>query len=280
MTGKILKNTKIVTFITDWGEKDFYGGAVKGKLLSLVPDVSIVDISHHIEPYNINHAGYVLKNTYPHFPKGTIHIIGVDSEEYAMETDIRSHLLVKFDDHFFIGADNGIFSLLTAEEKAQYIYELTLPFDPINGQFKYIFSTRDRFVPAAAHLLNGGDPHEIGKPLAEFKKILELQPTYTQQYINGMVVYVDRYENAIVNISEELFNKVSQGRKFKILFRNHEIHEINKQYQDVYEQNIVVLFNSAGLMEIALNKGKASSLLGLRPNDSVSIVFIDEPSAS
>ena len=268
-------NRKIVTLTTDWGDKDYYVGAVKGKLHSLIPDVEIVDISHNINTFDVNHAGYVINNVYDTFPKGTINIIGVDSEEYVVNERIQSHLLVKYKGYYFIGADNGIFSLITSPEEAEEIYEITLPFAEVKNEYKYIFSVRDRLVYVAAQIANGDNLDKIGKPIDNFKTVIQMQPTYSNSYIKGVVIHVDNYENVIVNISEKLFYSLLKDRKFNLYFRNYTINSISKQYYDVNEQQIVALFNSSGLLEIAINKGKASSLLGLRLNDTVTVEFFD-----
>jgi S-adenosylmethionine hydrolase len=272
----LTKSKNFVTLTTDWGTRDYYSGAVKGKLYELIPDVTVVDITHDVKPFNVAQAGYILKNAFSHFPKGTIHIIGVDSEEFAVNDKIRSHLIVKFNDFYFIGADNGIFSLLTKNEEIQEIFELTIPFSKINGKYKYFFSERDRFVYAAAHLANGGKPEEIGNKTDNFKQVLEINPTYGSNYIKGVVIYVDNYENVVVNISEKLFNDLLKKRKFRIYFRNNSITNISNQYSDVNEHHILALFNSSGLLEIAINKANASNLLGLRLNDTVSIEFFED----
>jgi len=272
---KKLQDRKFITLISDWGEKDYYAGAVKGRIYSLIPYVTVVDISHYINPFDITHAGYVLKNSFENFPEGTIHLIGVETEEFAIRDVIRSHLLVKFKGHYFIGADNGIFSIITDGEDVEQIVELTIPFAEINGKFKYLFSVRDRFAYVAAHIANGGKPDEIGNQIDEFKKIIQLKPTYTNELIKGVVIHVDNYENVIVNITEKLFYELLKDRKFKIIFRNYEIDKISKQYCDVGEQQISALFNSSGFLEIAMNKGNASSLIGLRINDTVIVEFFD-----
>jgi S-adenosylmethionine hydrolase len=273
-TNKKNPGLKIVTLTSDWGTDEYYSAAVKGRLYSLIPDVTVIDISHNISTFDVNHGGYVLKNTFTEFPPGTIHIIGVDTEEFAVNDIIQSHLIVKFKGYYFIGADNGIFSILTGAEEPEEIVELTIPFTEVNGKFKYIFSARDRFVYAAAHIANGGALSEIGNPVESFKKVIQPQPTHTNEYIQGTVIHVDPYENVVVNINEKLFYELLQERKFRILFRNYEITSVSKQYSDVGGQSILALFNSAGFLEIAINKGYASSLLGLRLNDMVTIEFI------
>jgi S-adenosylmethionine hydrolase len=130
----------IITLTSDWGHSDHYIGAVKGSILSLLPDVKIIDISHQVAPFNIEQAAFILKNCYKNFPKGTIHIIGVNTEE----SDKNPHTVVFINDHYFIGTDNGIFSMIF-DKPPKKIIELNI----MQDSDYFTFSTRDRFVKAA-----------------------------------------------------------------------------------------------------------------------------------
>ena len=111
----------IITLTTDFGEKDHFAGAVKGAIYSEHPEVRIVDISHSVSPFNIPEAAYIIQNAYANFPKGTIHIIGIDSEL----NQENKHIAIKLDEHYFICANNGILSMITSfilPEKMVEIY--------------------------------------------------------------------------------------------------------------------------------------------------------------
>jgi len=265
------KSSGIITLTTDWGDKDYYAGAVKGRVYSLFPEAVVVDITHNIDPFDTAHAAYVLKNAFKMFPEGTVHIIGVDSEDYAVEDKLQSHVVVSYQGHYFIGADNGVFSMIMDKQKINQIVELTIPFETVDGKIKFTFSCRDRFAKAAVHLAKGGDIVELGKPLEELEELLTFNPSYGKDFIKGIVIHVDHLENAITNISEELFEKLVDGRKFNLTFKGNSIHKISKLYSDAREIEPLALFNGAGLLEIALNRSNASGLLGLRKNDTVMI---------
>ena len=126
----------IITLTTDLGMKDHYVSAIKGTILSRIPQATIIDISHQIPTYNIQDAAYIIKNAYPNFPKSSIHIIGIKAEQ----TNQSSHVIVRSDGHFFIGADNGIFSFL--ESPIEKIIELPAALST--------FPTRDIFAIAAS----------------------------------------------------------------------------------------------------------------------------------
>jgi S-adenosylmethionine hydrolase len=255
----------IITLTTDWGFKDHYTGAVKGALLSLVPDVTIVDITHQIPIFDIEPASFVIRNCYYNFPKGTIHIIGINTEA-SIETP---HMAILYDGHYFIGADNGIFSLIFSG-KPEKIVELNITQD----SDYFTFSTRDVFVKAAALILQGKKLEEIGFEKTSLNEQLHLNPVIEANTIKGNVIYLDSYENVITNITEKLFREVGKARKFVITFRSgYEIEAISQAYKDVDPGEKLALFGSSGNLEIAINMGNASSLLGLKMRDSVRIDF-------
>lgn len=255
----------IITLTTDWGLKDHYTGSVKGTLLSLMPDVTIVDITHEIPPFDSEPASFVILNCYHNFPKGTIHIIGINTEA-SIETP---HIVMLYDGHYFIGADNGIFSLI-AHEKPEKIIELNIPQD----SDYFTFSTRDVFVKAACLIVKGEKLENLGFEKDALNEMITLKPVVETNSIKGNVIYIDSYENVITNISKELFREVGKGKKFVISFRGGtDIDSISHGYKDVDPGEKLALFGTSAYLEIAINMGNASSLLGLKLKDSVRIDF-------
>jgi S-adenosylmethionine hydrolase len=254
----------IITLTSDWGQKDHYAGAVKGAILSRMPDVTIIDISHQIPPFEIEQAAFVLKNAWRDFPIGTIHIIGVNTEE----SDKFGHTVVEKDGHFFIGTDNGLFSLLF-DQKPDKIIELTITQDSNS----FTFSTRDRFVKAAIHLAQGNKVEALGSPRDKLIEKILLRPVVDDNIIKGHVIYIDRYENIITNINQSLFREIGKNRKFSIVFRTYSIGKLSQSYTDVAPGEILALFDSAGMLEIAMNQGNAAGLLGLDYKDMIRIEF-------
>lgn len=258
----------IITLTTDLGLKDHYVGVVKGSILRQCPEATIIDISHLIPPYDIMEAAFTLKNAYGSFPEGSIHIIGVNPE---IEVD-SDHLLVLYKGHFFIGADNGVFSLIL-EEPAEEIYELNI--SPTEEDLT--FPTKDVFAKAACHLVKGGTAAMIGKPVDDFKRRMPFQAVSQENVIKGMVIHIDHYGNLISNIGETLFKAFGSGREFTIEFRggDYDIKKIEKSYSEVPEGEKLAIFGSSGLLEISINKGNAAQLLGLKKSDTIRIVFHD-----
>ena len=274
---------RIVTLTTDFGTKDYFVSATKAALFSEISNVKIFDISHEISPYNITEASYILKNVYKSFPKGTIHLIGVDSEL----TPENKHLVMLFDGHYFIGADNGIFSLIKNNKKVDKIVSINIHNNIISS-----FPILDIFVKVAGHISRDGDLDVIGKQINLILELTDVNPVINnlKNKILGSVIYIDNYGNVITNITEDIFSDVSNSRNFIINARTIEFKKIYKNYSEAINFNIdkdkreedgkkIALFNTAGHLELAIYKsnpstvGSASSLFGLSYRDVVTIMF-------
>ncbi|HET8828530.1 MAG TPA: SAM-dependent chlorinase/fluorinase, partial [Pelobium sp.] len=179
------------------------------------------------------------------------------------------YLAVKYRDHFFVGSDNGIFSLIF-EEAPQEVVELNILQD-----LKFLhFPLADIFVKAACHLAAGGTLQEIGEPTFEIEEKMNFHPIIEGNTISGKIIFVDSFENVITNITKDLFNKIQAGRKFELRLKKGEtISQLSWHYDEVPPGEILCLFGISDHLEIAINKGNASGLLGLKPNDAVLIEF-------
>ena len=273
----------IITLTTDFGYKDHFVGAIKGTIYNELEDAKIVDISHAISPFNIQECAYILKNSYQAFPKGTIHIVGVDAER----TVENQHLAVFVDGHYFILANNGVCSLITAEIKPDKVVEIQLP-NPNPGVFPVI----EVFVKVACHIARGGTLEVVGKKFSDLKEVKEFAPRITNNgdTIVGNVIYIDNYGNVISNIKKGLFEAYRKGRDFELIARNKKITEIVNNYSGIINfdldrgqrkgpGDLLALFNSANYIELAIYKsdpntvGGASTLLGLDYRDTITINF-------
>jgi S-adenosylmethionine hydrolase len=244
----------IITLISDWGVKDYYSAAVKGMIYKLLPEANVVDVTHEVPPYDKEQAAYILKNAYPNFPEGSIHIIGINTEESIN----RPHVVVSYQNHYFIGTDNGIFSLIFDGDPEKVVI-----LDIANDSDHFTFSGRDRFVKAAVHLAKGGKMDDLGDERKKLETKMLFKPVVDKDSIKGVVVYIDRYENLITNIPRDLFTEKVKNRKFTISLRSGQIERIYNAYDDVAPGEIVALFASDGMLEIAINQGHAASLLGI-----------------
>jgi hypothetical protein len=273
----------IITLTTDFGEKDHFSGAVKGAIFSELSNANVVDISHGIAPFNISEAAYIIQNAYKSFPKGTIHIIGIDSE-LSIE---NKHIAVSLDDHYFICANNGIMSMICQEIAADKIVEIN-----IHDRLETSFPVLDVFVNVACHIARGGTLDVIGKVINSIKPIKNLVPfvNVEQTQIIGSVIYVDNYGNVITNVKRKFFETVQKTRNFEIAARSYKFKKVYDRYSQFInfdspedkrndEGKAVVVFNSSDYLEIAVYKsnnstvGSASTLMGLRPMDTVTVTF-------
>lgn len=274
----------IITLTTDFGEKDHFVGAIKGAIYNELKDVKIVDISHSVSPFNVLEAAYILQNAYGSFPKGSIHLVGIDSELNPE----NKHIAVKLDDHYFICANNGIMSMICNEIAPEKIVEIN-----IHDKTTTNFPVLDVFVKVACHIARGGTLEVIGKVISDIKPIKNLNPFVNddQSQIIGSVIYIDNYGNVVSNIRRKFFERIQKGRAFEVSARSYKFKEIHKRYSDIVNFDIpeeqrqdegrgLVVFNSSDYLEIAIYKsdlatvGSASSLMGLKMRDTVTVNFL------
>ena len=256
----------IITLTSDWGTADYYAAAVKGVILSQLPDATLVDITHDIAPYSIAQAGFILRNCYRNFPEGTIHIIAVET----IESDVNPHVVVKAHGQYFISTDNGIFSHIFDDgfEEAVFI-------DVEQDTDFFTFSTRDRFAKVAVMIAQGAPLSQIGAKRERLNDGGVFCATVKNNIIEGIVIHIDAYDNLITNITRKRFDEVGQGRDFVIKVKGdlYTIEELSESYDDVDPLDPVALFGTHGYLEIALNHAKMASLWGIDLRSTIQVVF-------
>lgn len=256
----------IITLLSDWGLTDHYVASVKGAILSRLPNAVIVDISHNIRLFDIKHAAFVMRNAWHNFPEGTIHIIGIDS----IESDKHPHVIVKSEGHYFIGADTGLISLIL-ERAPEKIISISINQD--SGY--YTFPARDRFAKVAVLLAKGTTIEALGEPLESLNPKMLLQPDFDGKTIYGKVMHIDNYENIFVNITDTFVRDCLGKNTYRIICKKDTI-PLVKAYGDVREGFTCALFASNGYLQIAVNRGRAASLLGIVMDNDVYVVLGDE----
>jgi S-adenosyl-L-methionine hydrolase (adenosine-forming) len=254
----------VITLTSDLGLSDFYVATVKGFILSRVAGAKIVDISHEISPFNLAEAAYVVKNTYNFFPPGSIHLLGIDS---SVEEE-NDFIATRIENHFFLARNNGLISLIT-EKTPEKIIKL-----PFHHMAQVLFPMREIMADAACKILQGIGFEEIGTPMESIMMRTNLRPIIEQNFIRGTIIHVDNYGNAITNIARKHLERYENTRKYIVHFsRNDKFSEISFSYNDVPEGEKVCFFNTAELLEISINKGNASKLLGLNVGHTVLVEF-------
>ncbi len=246
----------LLTFTSDIGEQDFLTGAIKGQLLQYQQDLNIIDISHALSPFNYPQAAYVCRNAIRNYPTGTFHLILVN----IFDEKPDHMILAEHNGHFICCADNGMLTMIL-EEMPQKAIALSLE---KSHQKSTLFCT-SVFAKALHELHNGKTIEELGDPSITIKVKNPLKPLLGDNWIEGQIIFIDNFENVIVNINRIEFEEQRKGRNFTIVFKRDEvIDKISETYSDVAEGEKLAFFNSAGYLEIAINKGNAAGLFGLQ----------------
>jgi S-adenosylmethionine hydrolase len=253
----------IVTLLTDSGESDHYVAAIKAKIFTINPGVRTIDITHRVPSCDIAHAAFVLKAVFRDFPKGTIHLVGVNTTGNRGE----SYIALQLEDHFFVGADNGLFGLISDN-----IHQQCAEINTINPIVS-TFPEKDILAPAAVKLASGVSISDLGRPLATFKKMIGRHVKATKSQIIGHVIRVDNVGNLITNIPRDTFETLSKDKAYQIKFGSEKFKKIHTQYHQADQGDCVLLFNSLDLLEIGIYKGNASELLGLTYDSIINITF-------
>lgn len=253
----------IVTLLTDSGESDHYIAAIKARILAVSPESTIVDISHQIRMFDIGHGAFVLRSVFRDFPKGTIHLVGVDASGNRGE----EFVMLRLEGHYFVGVDNGLFSLLS-DQPPERVWQL-----PSRDPDLTTFPEREIFAPAAARLANGEDPETIGKPIADLKRLIDRQVKATKKQITGNIIRVDHFGNLVTNIPKQVFDILSKDKAYTIQFGGEKFRKIHSAYNQAEQGECFIVFNNLGFLEIGIYKGNAAELLGLDYDSVVNVIL-------
>ena len=260
----------VITLTTGWTD-DFYVAAVKGILLSAIPSVQVVDMSHRAPPFNsgISYAAYMVKHSYTYFPRNTVHIISIASEY----SDSAPFVAAFHNGHYFVGTDNGIFGLIfdsipDAMVRIEKFHDDTAPNYPAISVF----------APAAVHLANGGDIAGLGGTYSEYQRRGSVLATMDESQITGTVIHINSFGNVITNITRYDFDRISKGRPFEILVQNtrRKIFRINRYFHETSQGELLAVFNISGYLEIAQNKGKLADILQLSLDSNIIVRFFEK----
>lgn len=246
----------IVTLTTDIGQQDYLVAAVKGQLYSVAEDFTIVDVSHQLSSFNYPQAAYFCDSAFRYFPRGTFHIILVN----MFDDKPNEMLLAYHNDQYIACANNGLLTMI-ADGTPKEVVALPLP----HGILPTTLTCSLVIVNAIQKILEGASLKEVGEPVTNLVEKLRLKYVNSSTTMEGQILYIDNFENVIVNITKEDFDRERNGRNFKIVFKRDEVIDtISETYADVPQGEKVAFFNSAGYLEIAINKGNAAGLFGLQ----------------
>jgi S-adenosylmethionine hydrolase len=246
----------ILTLTSDIGVQDYLVGAVKGQLLQIDPSFTLLDISHQLPPFNYPQAAYVCRNAIRNFPPHTFHLILVNLFEKKPE----QLLLAYHHEQYLLCADNGLLTMIL-EGPPEMLIGLPMDKTSIRNTL-YCTGVMGR---AVQELSKGSRLQDIGAPDPPFLEKNPLRPLFGDNWIEGQIIFIDNFENVIVNITRDAFEEQRKGRSFRIVFKRDEtIDRISESYADVHEGEKLALFNSAGYLEIGIQKGNAAGLFGLQ----------------
>jgi len=245
----------LVTLSTDIGHHDYITGAIKGQLLSANPSLTIADITHHLSSDNFLQAAYICINAFKYYPERTIHIIIANLFEYK-----PTHLLLaEYNNQYIICADNGLLTMIT-RNKPTGVYRIELS----NTSAVTILQCTAAIADAVGRLQkeNAGS---VGAATNNFVEKYPLRSTTNLNVLESQIIFIDNFENVVLNITREEFEEYRKGRSFKIyLTRNEVIDSISENYTGVPQGGTLAWFNSAGYLELAINKGNLAGLFGLQ----------------
>jgi S-adenosylmethionine hydrolase len=250
----------LITLLTDFGEKDWFVASVKGVILSINPQATVVDLSHRIPPHAVEDGAYVLKSCYRCFPAGTVHVAVVDPGVGSS----RRPLLAKTSQYYFVGPDNGILSYVVEENEGIEVRHIE------NKQYTLespgrTFDGRDLFGPAAAWLTKQQPVSSFGRIVTDYMKFEVRSPRWEQQAMVGEIVHVDQYGNLITNFTSAHLDElraVTKRPNASIHVAGHVIDGLVGSYQEGSDERLCGLINSSGMLELFLKE--ASAALGLR----------------
>ncbi len=263
---------RIIALITDFGESDYFVGSMKGVILSINPEVEIVDITHSVTPFDIFEAGFVLKSSYVYFPQKTIFITVVDPEVGSE----RKILLAYYKNYYFIAPDNGILSLVMYEEEESMIISVTSShyFLP---KVSSTFHGRDIMAPISAWLAKGINLSSFGEPCNNWVRLKFPEPRKLDERIyEGEIIHIDRFGNLITNFpSSFLYTEIFENRKgIKVEIGGKVIDKFTKTYSEGSVGEPVLVFGSSDFLEIGTFLQSAEKILKVKKGDKLRLYFL------
>lgn len=262
----------LLTLTTDFGLHDGYVAAMKGVILGIAPQATLVDISHEVPAHDVMAGAFLLRQAAFHFPPGTIHLAVVDP---GVGTDRRA-VALRYRNQLFVGPDNGLFALVLEGEAPQGLVMLDRPEVWRTPTPSRTFHGRDVFAPAAAHLAAGTPLDAVGSPLEALQRLHWAMPIADDQGVRGWVVHVDHFGNCVTNIQRSVLEEHRHGRPLKCIASGTILHALHDTYGQVPEGDPLLLYGSDDALEIAVRNGNASDLLGIRRGDPVQVIFRDD----
>jgi len=261
----------IVTLTTDFGLQDHYVAAMKGVMLRINPQLTLVDISHDIHPFSITEAAITLEAAYTYFPPGTIHLVVVDPGVGSR----RRPLVVAARDYVFVAPDNGVLSLVFRREPEIRVYEIKAS-EYFLGTPSSTFHGRDIFAPVAARISLGVEPERLGPRLEDFVRFNLPEPEFTTNGLQGEIIHIDKFGNLISNITLGDFQRAgrpAEDGRFAVQVGDYTVRRLIDHYAQGREGEVCALFGSSGRLELTVNQQRADEVLGCGRGQKMVVYF-------
>lgn len=257
----------VIALLTDFGSRDHYAGVMKGVVLGICPDVTLVDISHDLPPHDIAFAAHELAATCKYFPAGTIFLVVVDP---GVGTTRRG-LAAEAGDRRFVAPDNGVLTAVFQETPPKRVVELTER-RYARPTVSRTFEGRDRFAPAAAWIAKGTDLNAFGRAVSDYKMLDLPHPVIQDGVLRGQVIRVDRFGNVVTNIDRRSYEKLAGGQSsLQLTIKGQAIPRIVSTYADIAAGEIGALFGSTDHLECSAHAASAAETLGVSAGDAVEL---------
>jgi len=255
----------IVSITSDFGNQDYYVASLKAHIYDRTTDVRIVDVSHSIDSHDIVQGAHFVDNVFRNFPKGSIHCVAV----YNYYGRNSTFIALEREGHFFVGPNNGVFSLIFEDLRPEEVYE-------IDHELLGLDSIEKIIGWCVGYIAEGNPVSEMGTQCTTVNQKMSIKPVVTDTQIRATIIHVDHYDNVVINLKKGQFEKLRAGRNFQLYYKQTEpITHICNHYGEVPVSEVTCIFNSAGYMQIGINMGRASSLLNLNKNETIQINFSD-----
>jgi S-adenosyl-L-methionine hydrolase (adenosine-forming) len=248
----------IIALLSDFGSRDHYAGTMKGVILNICPDATLVDITHDVPAHDVLDGALQLAAAARYFPSGTIFLAVVDPGVGSA----RRGIAAEAGDYRFVAPDNGVLTAVLREWTPKKIVELT-DRRYARPTVSRTFEGRDRFAPAAGWLAKGTQLTALGRPAPDYHRLEIPVPTVADSSITGAVLRTDRFGNVVTNIDRRTFEGVARSGTMEVTVGEHSIGRLVATYADIQPGEICALFGSTDHLEIAVNAGNASDFLNL-----------------
>lgn len=261
------KDQPLIALFTDFGTRDPYVAELKGVIYSIDRQARVIDLLHEVTPFAIQEGAYLLAQTARHFPRGTIFVAIVDP---GVGSPREPLLVLTKKGKFFVGPNNGLFSLVLEEEGLERAWILDRSEYHRKEGVSGTFHGRDIFAPVAAHLAQGIAPESLGSPTHQIERLTLRNPNLAGRTINGEVLHVDRFGNVITNIPKGYAPFLQEGNLLRVTLGNRSFTApIVRTYSELPQGKVGALFNSSNLLELAGNQAPAARWLKAEPGTPV-----------